>query len=73
MVVFIVTVGRTSKVKYDLGFEILTAVSVKCTIFWVVTPCGSVKFILTARHYNPEDVDEFLALRVNTAISDVTL
>jgi hypothetical protein len=27
--------------KFSVGFEVLTAVTVKSTVFWVVTPCSS--------------------------------
>jgi hypothetical protein len=27
--------------KFDVGFEVLTAVTVKSTVFWFVTPCSS--------------------------------
>jgi hypothetical protein len=53
---------------YDLvGFEVLTAGSMKMAVFWVVAPCRalmmeaestsetSVNFYQTTRRYNPED------------------
>jgi hypothetical protein len=54
----------------DVRFEVLTAVSKKVTVFWVVGPCSLVialmmeaartsetlvKFYQTTRRYNPED------------------
>jgi hypothetical protein len=53
-----------------VGFEVLTAVSTKMVVFWVVAPCSLaialmmeaartsetlVNFYQTTRHYNPED------------------
>jgi hypothetical protein len=37
-----------------VGFEVLTAVSIKMAVFWVVAPCSLV-FYQTTRCYNPED------------------
>jgi hypothetical protein len=46
----------------SVGFEVLTAVSTKMAVFWVVTLCSpartsetSVDFYQTTRRYNPED------------------
>jgi hypothetical protein len=30
-------------VKYDVGFEVLTAADMKLSIFWDITPCSSLK------------------------------
>jgi hypothetical protein len=44
-----------------VGFEVLTAVSMKIAVFWVVAPCSmvdvylEVNFYQTTRCYNPED------------------
>jgi hypothetical protein len=54
---------------YFVGFEVLTAVSTKMAVFWVVTPCSLIalmmeaartsetliNFYQTTRRYNPED------------------
>jgi hypothetical protein len=55
---------------YKVGFEVLTAVSMKIAVFWVVAPCSLaialmmeaarssetlVNFYQTTRCYNPED------------------
>jgi hypothetical protein len=58
-------------VNYDVGFEVLTAVSMKMAVFWVVMLCSLVEVYQrfrrtcclhhqgdeseTTRHYNPED------------------
>jgi hypothetical protein len=34
--------------KLRAGFEVLTAVSMKMAVFWVVAPCSQVKFYLLA-------------------------
>jgi hypothetical protein len=41
--------------KMSLGFEVLTAVSMKMAVFWVVAPCSLVEIYQTTRRYNPED------------------
>jgi hypothetical protein len=49
-----------------VGFEVLTAASMKMAVFWVVAPCSlmmeaastsetSVNFYQTTRRYNPEE------------------
>jgi hypothetical protein len=55
---------------FKVGFEVLTAVSMKIPVFWVVVPCSRaialmmeaartsetlVNFYQTTRRYNPED------------------
>jgi hypothetical protein len=51
---------------FKAGFEVLTAVSTKMAVFWIVAPCSLVEvyqhfseklvnFYQTRRHYNPED------------------
>jgi hypothetical protein len=53
----------------QVGYEVLTAASMKMAVFWVVAPCSLVEvmmeaartsetlvyFYQTTRHYNPED------------------
>jgi hypothetical protein len=34
---------NTNQKRYNVGFEIFTAVTMKNGVFWVVTPCGSYK------------------------------
>jgi hypothetical protein len=42
--------------KYQVGFEVLTAVSLKMVVFWVVRTSETlVNFYQTIRRYNPED------------------
>jgi hypothetical protein len=41
--------------RYSVGFEVLTAVSMKMAVFWVVAPCSLVELYQTTRCYNPED------------------
>jgi hypothetical protein len=42
--------------KYDVRFEVFTAVTMKNGVLWVITPCGSWKVRTRAtRHNNPED------------------
>jgi hypothetical protein len=45
--------------KYIVGFEVFTAVSIKMVVFWVVAPCSLVEiyqnFYQTTWCYNPED------------------
>jgi hypothetical protein len=57
--------------RYLVGFEVLTALSTKMAVFWVVAPCSLanialmmeaartsetlVNFYHTTRRYNPED------------------
>jgi hypothetical protein len=40
-------------IKNAVGFEVLTAVSMKMAVFWVVAPCSLVKFY--QRHHRPDD------------------
>jgi hypothetical protein len=38
-----------------VGFEVLTAVSTKMAVSWVLAPCCMVEVYQTARRYNQED------------------
>jgi hypothetical protein len=40
---------------FKVGFEILTAVSMKMAVFWVVAPCSLVEVYQITWSYNPED------------------
>jgi hypothetical protein len=40
---------------FYVGFEVLTAVSMKMAVDWVVAPCSLVDLYETTRRYNPED------------------
>jgi hypothetical protein len=45
-----------TNISEEVGFEVLTAVSMKIAVFWVVAPSETlVNFYQTTRCYNPED------------------
>jgi hypothetical protein len=48
---------ETQRFITEVGFEVLTAVSMKIAVFWIVAPCSlvEVNFYQTTRCYNPED------------------
>jgi hypothetical protein len=40
---------------YKVGFEVLTAVSMKMAVFWVVAPCNRVEVYQRFRGDRPDD------------------
>jgi hypothetical protein len=52
---------RSHKLNLVVGFEVLTVVSTKIAVFWVVVQCSLVNFYQTTWCYNPED-SHFLIL-----------
>jgi hypothetical protein len=50
--IFYISLVPDSENTVRLGFEVLTAVSMKIAVFWVVAPCSLVEVY---QRYNPED------------------
>jgi hypothetical protein len=51
----IISKMKTSVNFCQVGFEVLTVVSTKMSVFWAVAPCSLENFYQTTQHGNPED------------------